>query len=161
MQNINLYASFDWKQIGEAGALLRLMINKKKAHISSFLEDPPQKKQNEKCAPFTREIIHHCSYWISHIKTSIWKSYRLITQSDWKLRKIPLLPINVYHGLVRLDGCFRWGKNEFVDLSEGEQTLSLLLLLLRQVRQQSTTLTSHRQAAISKPSGRLYIVWCI
>lgn len=73
--------------------------------MSSFLEDS-KTYQYEKCAPFTREIIHHFSYWISHIKTPMWKSYRLITQSDWKLRKIHLLPINVYHGLVHLDGCF-------------------------------------------------------
>lgn len=30
MQNIHLDANFDWEQIGEAGAVLRLMINKKK-----------------------------------------------------------------------------------------------------------------------------------
>lgn len=113
MPNMNLNANFDWKQIGEAGAVLRLMINKKNPHISSFLEDP-KSYQYEKCAPFTREIIHHCSYWISHIKTPIWKSYRLITQSDWKLRKIHLLPINVYHGLVHLDGCFLWKKKNWI-----------------------------------------------
>lgn len=53
MPNMNLNANFDWKQIGEAGAALRLMINKEKNHISSFLEDP-KTYQNEKCAHFTR-----------------------------------------------------------------------------------------------------------
>lgn len=38
MPTMNLNANFDWKQIGEAGAVLRLMINRKN-HISSFLED--------------------------------------------------------------------------------------------------------------------------
>lgn len=107
MPNMNLNANSDWKQIGEAGADSRLMINKKNPHISSFffsLFEYPKTYQYEKCAALTRETIHHCSYWISHIKTPIWKSYRLITQSDWKLRKIHLLPINVYHGLVHLDG---------------------------------------------------------
>lgn len=37
---MNLNANSDWKQIGEAGAVPRLMINKKNPHISSFLEDP-------------------------------------------------------------------------------------------------------------------------
>lgn len=36
MPNMNLNANSDWKQIGEAGADSRLMINKKNPHISSF-----------------------------------------------------------------------------------------------------------------------------
>lgn len=36
MQNMNLNANFDWKQIGEAGAVLRLMINKKNSYFIIF-----------------------------------------------------------------------------------------------------------------------------
>lgn len=161
MPNMNLNANSDWKQIGEAGAVLRLMINKKNPHISSFLEDP-KSYQHEKCAPFTREIIHHCSYWISHIKTPIWKSYRLITQSDWKLRN-HLLPINVYHGLVHLDGYFLVGKkdrkkSESVDLLEG----AFLLLHLCQVT--PVHLKHQAPTCMCKPTGtfiRPCIIWCI
>lgn len=54
MPNMNLNANFDWKQIGEAGAVLRLMINKKKNHISSFFLEEPKTYQNEKCMHFAR-----------------------------------------------------------------------------------------------------------
>lgn len=102
-------------------------------HISSFLADP-KNYQHEKCAHFTKEIINHCSYWISHIKTPIWTSYRLITQSDWKLRKIHLMPINVYDGLAHSDFCY---PTEYV----GKQILCYLFLNLKfqLERFQSTT----------------------
>lgn len=53
MPNMNLNANFDWKQIGEAGAVLRLMINKKKIIFHHFLEEP-KTYQNEKCMHFAR-----------------------------------------------------------------------------------------------------------
>ena len=36
MPNMNLNANFDWKQIGEAGVVLRLMINKKNLIFHHF-----------------------------------------------------------------------------------------------------------------------------
>lgn len=134
--------------------------------MSSFLEDS-KTYQYEKCAPFTREIIHHFSYWISHIKTPMWKSYRLITQSDWKLRKIHLLPINVYHGLVHLDGCFPEGKKNriSVDLLEDAQTLCSLLLHSSSIKQKQHNTQKHHQTPIDGQTTSAFMgtcsVWCI
>lgn len=88
-----------------------------------------------------REIIHHCPYWISHIKTPIWKSYRLITQSDWKLRKIHLLPINVYQGLIHLDGCFLWKKNKWMYKMKNCWPLNKPFALSRCIQAKTSRLT--------------------